>query len=134
MRIARTRWKIAYIVVGYLVVAAFEWLVPLPYLAHYVIASLLMLVYIGLAVRSFRGRDEPTAPPRAWWRKTARPRAGLWLAALFIAASLATLDGTTHPAPGYGIADAAQALVIGLAYLQSSIRLLRSRRARPAVA
>ena len=132
MRIRQTRWKAAYLIAGYGVLLAFEWLVPLPYLAHYVIGSVLMALYIVVAVRTFRGSDEPVAPPRLWWRMTARPRAGFWLAGVFVVACLAALDGTTRPAPAYGIADTAQSLAIGLLYLHSSIRLVRSRQARPA--
>ena len=37
-----------------------------------------------VAVRTFRGRAEPIASPRPWWRATARPTAGFVLGALTI--------------------------------------------------
>lgn len=77
--------------------------------------------------RVFRGPSEDTLAPRAWWRATEKPAAGIVVGAVFLfsIANVAVAD----PAP----APAAAALSVGLLlaaaawFFQSSARLARSR-------
>ncbi|WP_258045919.1 hypothetical protein [Leifsonia shinshuensis] len=83
---------------------------------------------IALA-RSFRGPDEPIVPPRPWWRLTARPPAGWVLGAIYTAGELI---GLIFPVPGshdvVAVVGEVCGLFIGLAFLNSSIRLTLQRR------
>ena len=132
MRITSWWGKAIYLIVGYGIGVAFEWLVPLPYLMHYVVSTALFVTYIAVAVRVFRGRGESVAASRVWWRMTARPAIGFWIGGAFLVAQLALIDGGVRPAIGYDIADSAVQIAIGVLFLHSSIRLARSRQARPA--
>ncbi|TFC14722.1 hypothetical protein E3O19_11095 [Cryobacterium algoritolerans] len=69
IRLRKTRWKIAYILVGVVSLVAIEivirpLMVPNPMYAV-VANSLTVLLYFG-GVRSFRGLGEHIEPPRAW--------------------------------------------------------------------
>jgi uncharacterized membrane protein YhaH (DUF805 family) len=98
-----------------------------------VVTSLALLAafwtFILIGVRRFRGEDEPAELPRAWWRFTARPRAGfvlgilLGLAALFELAGPLIAEGDQRVNPITALMFAAPAL----AYLHSSLRLLDPR-------
>ena len=91
-------------------------------------------VAIVTMARSFRGAGEPVAPPRPWWRLTARPRAGWWLAALYLLPGPARVEGTLSEMVVHGTADPARmvsalmSLALGAAFLNSSIRLTAERR------
>lgn len=80
---------------------------------------------IVVIARSFRGWDEPVVPPRAWWRLTARPRAGWWLALMYLLAALAPINRGWHPELLVG---GLTSLLLGVAFLNSSIRLTILRR------
>ena len=90
IRLRKTRWKVAYILIGVIALAAIEiairpFMFPNPMYA--VVANLLtVLLYFG-GVRSFRGVGEPIEPPRAWWRMTSRPRAGYIIGSLLVLSS-----------------------------------------------
>ncbi|WP_291050745.1 hypothetical protein [Herbiconiux sp.] len=145
VRIRKTGWKTAYVVVGWLVVTAVGWLVyglglSAPLLS--VVGSVLFLALVLVGARIFRGQDEPVTPPRAWWRMTAKPTAGFVLGTYFALSLLwdvvlAILDPTGQ-FPGRRNADVTTVVLgaIGSAplvflYLNSSIRLVRN---PPAVA
>lgn len=87
IRLRKTRWKIAYILVGVVSLVAIEIVIrPLmvPNSMYAVVAnSLTVLLYFG-GVRSFRGLGEHIEPPRAWWRMTSRPRAGYIIGTLLV--------------------------------------------------
>ena len=83
-----------------------------------------MVAVVAIA-RSFRGWDEPVAPPRAWWRLTARPVAGWWLAVLYLLAAATPVNRGWHPEL---LLDGVTSLLLGLAFLNSSIRLTVQRR------
>ncbi|MBN9629916.1 MAG: hypothetical protein J0I18_04820 [Actinobacteria bacterium] len=85
-------------------------------------------VAIVAFARSCRGWSEPVAPPRAWWRLTARPLAGWWLAGLHLFAVAAPfVQGRPLEVDLAGITS----LFLGLAFLNSSIRLTPQRHRTP---
>lgn len=104
--------------------------------------SLLWIVIILLGTRWFRGREEPVAPPRVWWRMTAEPPAGYVLGVLFLlnAATQVFTFASNDPATIAAVGALWPTLtvlvchgLIGLAYLHSSIRLSRANAATPGV-
>lgn len=82
-------------------------------------------VAIVVFARSCRGTDEPIAPPRPWWRLTARPVAGWWLGVLFLIGIAAPFSHAWEP---HQLLDGATSLFLGLAFLNSSVRLTFNRR------
>lgn len=90
-----------------------------------VAAGVLLLLWVTIAVRIFRGENEPVVPPRAWWRMTARPRAGFVVAAVFGAQAvtllLAALRGERD-----GLVVAVVYVVLATLFLNSALRLRRS--------
>jgi hypothetical protein len=90
IRLRKTRWKVAYILIGVISLAAIEIVIqPLMIsnpMSAVVAKSLTVLLYLGGA-RSFRGLGEPIEPPRAWWRMTSRPRAGYIIGSLLVLSS-----------------------------------------------
>ena len=94
-------------------------------------AMLAFGVYVG--TRIFRGQGEDVAPPRPWWRMSARPTASFVLAAFFFVRSVfATIVAVD--AISYGWIDlqflalCAVDPLIFAAYLNSGIRLARMQR------
>lgn len=135
LRIVRVRWKIV-AVAGWLF---FPWLLlPLAQVndvLHQIVAQSVSLVILALGVRAFRGRDEAVAPPRAWWRATARPTAGYLIAGFHLlgifSVAVDTLAQQSQILLTGWIALAVIALyslVVATFYLQSSVRLSRARR------
>jgi hypothetical protein len=126
VRITRPLTKTAYIVGGSVVLFGFGRLtVGLPELARTVLQLALFFPYLIVAVRSFRGRFEPVAPPRPWWRMTGRPKAGFWIAGFELVGAISTAffpEGLEYW-PVYVVDNG----VIGLFYLNSSIQLVRRR-------
>jgi len=90
IRLRKTRWKVAYILIGVIALAAIEIAIqPLMIsnpMSAVVANALTLLLYAG-GVRSFRGLGEPIEPPRAWWRMTSRPRAGYIIGSLLVLSS-----------------------------------------------
>jgi hypothetical protein len=132
LRIHKARWRFAYVAVGIVLLITLNGYVLLrilPPQVDAVVFNLLILAFVFVAVRSFRGRDEPVEPPRAWWRMTARPTAGLLIAAFLAASVVNYLFSTTAKTPGddftNDLSTAVNALLV-LAYVQSSIRLIVS--------
>ena len=127
-RIRKTRWKVAYILVGLLLVG-FNGLVlapALPTLAAALGANVLvLLLYVG-GVRSFRGPGEPVKPPRAWWRMTSRPLAGFVVGSLLV---LSFVNGVFFVMFGSGDSTFSYALgaaidgSLAFMFLRSSIQL-----------
>lgn len=90
------------------------------------LASALVAILVCVGARTFRGPGEPVAPPRAWWRMTARPLAGFAGAAAFLASAVgaATGSGSGSVAAVVIVFD----VVVAAAYLNSSLRLVRELR------
>lgn len=91
----------------------------------------LWLAAVIVLARSFRGIGEPVRPPRAWWKLTSRPRAGFLLGAMYLLSSLTLLAPTLQSPSGW--AAGVNALFLGAAFLNSSVRLtaLNRRERRP---
>ncbi|MFE4468271.1 hypothetical protein ACFRFH_05570 [Leifsonia sp. NPDC056824] len=86
----------------------------------------LWLAAVIILARSFRGIGEPVRPPRAWWKLTSRPRAGFLLGTMYLLSSITLLAPTLQSPSGW--AAGANALLLGVAFLNSSIRLTILRR------
>lgn len=89
-------------------------------------------LFVGqlLLARSFRGYGEPVEPARAWWRLTARPRAGWWLAVFYAWGAFGAFSPRIH-APIDWMLDV-EFVFWAAAFLNSSIRLtIERRRAQP---
>ncbi len=103
----------------------------LPSAAVVVVVSAVNAVAIVAMARSFRGAEEAVEPSRAWWRLTARPRAGWWLAFLYLPWQLVDVVVRPREAAPVTAADLfgmAVATLLAAAFLNSSIRLTRQRR------
>lgn len=85
------------------------------------IAAIGFVLMVGIGVRVFRGDDEPVAPPRAWWRMTARPFAGFLLAAYFVADGLLARPTVSS---GFDVVGTVLMLLVAAAYVGSSVTLL----------
>jgi len=85
------------------------------------VAAIGFVLMVGIGVRVFRGDDEPVAPPRAWWRMTARPFAGFLLAAYFVADGLLARPSVSS---GFDVAGTVVMLLVAAAYAGSSVTLL----------
>jgi hypothetical protein len=88
----------------------------------------LVVVAVVFCTRTFRGDSEVTVPPRAWWRLTERPTSGFVLFGLFAvqAVWVAVQPGTSGDLAAR-IAGAIVAGLIAVAFLGSSVRLVRER-------
>ena len=114
---------VAFVVAGNAVTRVAELVIPKTVVNNaWEVVSMVAIVAIA---RSFRGWDEVIAPPRAWWRLTARPRAGWWLGGLLLFAALTPISHGWHPEL---LVDGLTSLLLGLAFLNSSIRLTVQRR------
>lgn len=100
--------------------------VLLPVSAAEIILEPFHIVALVALVRSFRGVGEPVAPPRAWWRLTARPLAGWWLAGFYLFGVVGFLRPEKHTAADWMFAI--EGVLWAGAFLNSSIRLTILRR------
>lgn len=129
LRIRKKRWKAVYfavfLVVANLVNSLVLPVVP-PTVGRLVGVALMVLLFAG-AVRTFRGRGEPVAPPRPWWRMTARPTAGFLLGSFFALNVVWGLVSTIVGLPGVERLSFWDVIPLagGALFLNSSIRLLR---------
>lgn len=121
-------WQKAGLLVGLLAVNAvvFRSLgLVLPDWVVSIVTEPLWLVSLVSLARSFRGAGEAVQPPRAWWRLTARPPAGFVLGAMYaLSVSVFLLDDHTS----MNWVNAVEGPFLGLAFLNSSIRLTIQRR------
>jgi hypothetical protein len=128
VRILRKRYKALYIFGGYAVIVAINLTVgrQFPVLVGAVLSQVLSIAHYAVGIRTFRGPEERIEPPRAWWRATARPTAGYWIGIASIIVWPLNF-GTSHPAPftPEHLVTGFVNLVVGVYYLNSSIRLSR---------
>jgi hypothetical protein len=93
---------------------------------HWTVA---ILVFIVVGVRVFRGRGEPVAPARPWWKASARPTAswvigGLSLVDLALAVVWLLATGPIDVDDSYAqILHILSALLTSALYVNSAIRL-----------
>lgn len=99
----------------------------LPAMVNSVVTQTLVVVTVIATARSFRGFGEPVAAPRAWWRLSARPLIGWWLAAMYLLGASTPLFDPRLRDAGWAIVFVETAF-LGLAFLNSSIRLTAQRR------
>ncbi|WP_083363298.1 hypothetical protein [Microterricola viridarii] len=86
VRITRWYFKLLYVVGAWLLgipVLALLNALHLPPAAVDAVSGAVSLASVLLGARIFRGRGEPVAPPRPWWKMTARPRLSRALGVLF---------------------------------------------------
>jgi hypothetical protein len=132
LRIVKKRWKFGYLVAGFALLSGIDRLIVaigVPDLLGEVLSSVIPLAFIFGGARCFRGRREPVAPLRAWWRTTSRPTAGFVLAALFfllVAGNVLTsiIRPITITITSASISGSVIFVVLTAAYLNSAIRLV----------
>ncbi|HEY9366750.1 MAG TPA: hypothetical protein VIP55_08975 [Agromyces sp.] len=138
-RIVRWELKVLYIVVAWIIGYAIADLLSrlgTPGVALDIVNTLVNLAAFALAVRIFRGRDEPIDPPRAWWRMTAWPTLSRRLGIVFavfaamsvISAVLSAVGVGGLPSSatvGLGISAAVQTGLLSFLYLNSAAHMAR---------
>jgi hypothetical protein len=127
LRLTSPTQKVAVIVIWIVAGVFVRWALDLVTSAAAVTDVWVIVGTVGTVVfaRSCRGWGEPIAAPRAWWRLTARPLAGWWLAALHLFASAEPINRGWNPEL---LLAGITSLFLGLAFLNSSIRLTIQRR------
>ena len=144
-RIVRWELKVLYIVVAWIVGYAIADLLRrlgTPGVALEIVNTLVSFAAFALAVRIFRGRDEPIDPPRAWWRMTAWPTLSRRLGILFVVLGALTVVSTVlgvvgvNPLPssatvGLMVGAVLQFAVLAFLYLNSAARMARLGIAKP---
>ncbi|MDR6904857.1 hypothetical protein J2X63_000543 [Agromyces sp. 3263] len=139
LRIVRWELKTLYIVVAWIVgfvVADLLRSIGTSAVVVEVANALTTFVPFALAVRIFRGSDEPVEPPRAWWRMTAWPALSRRLGILFAVLTvfgvlglvLAAAGVDAYQAMGDGgatifVSSALQFAVLAFLYLNSAVRM-----------
>ena len=123
-RITTAQAKVGYVVAASVIGILLTLLLfafGLPDVVVPVVAAIGFVLMVGIGVRVFRGDDEPVAPPRVWWRMTARPFAGFLLAAYFVADGLLARPSVSS---GFDVAGTVVMLLVAAAYAGSSVTLL----------
>ena len=131
IRVIAAQTKITYFVAGVALVLTVGSAagIALGGVAGIAINSILLVALFGVASRTFRGTGEPIVPPRAWWRLTAGPVAGFVIAGLFVVSGVGSAISGSGP-DSSAVLTVSTVLsdgAVAAAYLNSSIRLLRSR-------
>jgi hypothetical protein len=123
-RITTAQAKVGYVVAASVIGILLTLLLfafGLPDVVVPLVAAIGFVLMVGIGVRVFRGDDEPVAPPRVWWRMTARPFAGFLLAAYFVADGLLARPSVSS---GFDVAGTVVMLLVAAAYAGSSVTLL----------
>jgi hypothetical protein len=135
LRIVRTRYKLLYFVAYPVEGLLLNIEVPpiTPHLVQVALGNAGFIVFAYVAVRSFRGRDEPIGPPRAPWRMTGTVRSAVALAVVFLLSTvigIVALASPRHPVSlGNAIWDVVnilEFLALAVLYINSAVRLHRS--------
>ncbi len=98
-----------------------------PGLVAALIGEVLGTALLVAVARSFRGPVEPVAPPRPWWRLTARPLAAWWIGGFYLLGGIVALP--RHPEDWPVLVSS---LLVGAAFLNCGVRLTFERRRRQA--
>jgi hypothetical protein len=135
LRIVKTRYKVLYVVVAILVAVIAVpnfWGQPWAWVSI-VIGNAVFLSFFVVAIRCFRGREEPVEPKRAVWRFTARPTSGfvmagvcLWFGAVYLMNLVQGLYLDSFQQLDKVI-NIVLASVLIFGYLNSSVRQVRAR-------
>ncbi|WP_267419485.1 MULTISPECIES: hypothetical protein [unclassified Curtobacterium] len=123
-RITTAQAKVGYVVAATVIGILLTLLLfafGLPDVVVPLLAAIGFVLMVGIGVRVFRGDDEPVAPPRAWWRMTARPFAGFLLAAYFVADGVLARPTVSS---GFDVVGTVVMLLVAAAYVGSSVTLL----------
>jgi hypothetical protein len=131
LRVMNPWQKFAFLIAYPMAGRLLSWVLALalPHVAQSIVIEIIMDCALVAMARSFRGSGEPVEPPRAWWRLTARPLAGWWLGGMWILAAFSVFSPQSTE---LSIPAAIGSLILGVAFLNSSIRLTALRR-RPQV-
>lgn len=127
LRVMNPWHKFAILVAWWVVAGVVRWgmetVVPPPLVTNvWIVVETFAIIAFA---RSCRGWGEPVAPARPWWRLTARPLLGWWFAALYLVSAASPISHGWDPGLlPLGITN----LFLGLAFLNSSIRLTIVRR------
>ncbi len=136
IRIIRWELKLLYVIgalfVGWFVVGAGMRAIGIPDVAVSIVGTIIEVAALLLGARIFRGRGEPIAPPRAWWRMTARPALSRRLGVLFLVPAVVGLFGVAAFPLEWSPGELASAImsviefsVVAALYLNSAVRLGR---------
>jgi len=135
LRIVRTRFKLLYFVAYFVEGVLLRVLLPpaTPDVLWVGSGHLLFILFVFVAVRSFRGRDEPIDPPRAPWRMTGTVRSAVILAIVLLV--LVTVDVVDFATSRHAVTlvhavsslfTDLENLVLAVLYINSAVRLRRS--------
>lgn len=94
IRITRWYFKLLYVVGAWLVgfpVSGLLTALNAPALVGSLLSTAITLASVIVGARVFRGRGEPVAPRRSWWKMTARPLLSRVLGTLFVLSLASTL-------------------------------------------
>lgn len=125
IRIQSPQAKATYLSVGFVIVLAAPLIVAVPAgpVAGIVCYMAFLSAWIVIGVRAFRGEDESTHAPRAWWRMTNKPTAGFVIAALLTIHAITSAIQLVHSTSGLiGLSIVFDILIAGL-YAHSSLKL-----------
>jgi len=128
-RIRKARWKLIYILgaIALTNLVGLVWLrlpAPLPV----IVSQAWLVANVLVGTRWFRGRGEAIAPPRPWWRMTARPPAGFIIGGIFLVGFVTELIVPSDPRVSVWEGVTGMITFGGLAalYIHSSLRLIRT--------
>ncbi|TFB88215.1 hypothetical protein E3O44_05950 [Cryobacterium algoricola] len=140
VRITKWYFKLLYVVGVWLVpVQALLSAVNAPVLVGSLLNAAITFASVLVGARLFRGRGEPVAPRRPWWKMTARPLLSRVLGIIFVLAVASTLllfitaalgaDRSAKTLAGLTIPETIFDIVLEAAlaflYLNSAVRLAR---------
>ena len=130
MRIVRTGYKVLFVIAAFLITVLLHRYVftrILPYPIEIFVGPIFEGVAFYIGSRTFRGREEPLRPRRAWWRMTAGSRASLVVGVLLcISAALDIVYAITRHSevPTFVVAFVEDA-ALAFCYFNSRVRLER---------
>jgi len=142
IRITRWYFKLLYVVGAWLVgspVQALLTAVTAPVPVRSLLGTAIMLASVIVGARLFRGRGEPVAPRRPWWKMTVRPLLSRVLGIIFVLFLASTLllvitaalgvDSSIQSLGRMTIPDTTISVVLvavlAILYLNSAVRLAK---------